>query len=1294
MKAARLLYSLLVFILLATSQGKAQTWDQLNDSFHHYYEKEDFTRALPIAQKIVELARNDYGESNDAYATSLSNLAHTYYKTGNLAAAEDNFLECFNVKLKILEADDNRCLSTAQTLRDIYNERQAWKETERLLTGYLQLLAKKNKQSSKAFVYSLFMRGDSYRVQKQNDRAITDFLGVLKQEKDFSTDTSLLYNTYEALADLYGDVSDLKKGELIFLRHAAFCKAVDGEQSENYVFSLFRLAGFYGRAKKYLESQRALDKVVDWYGKNKGTESEEYLSAYNASMLLLCKLGNYAAADSMMDAQLIRWKNKMGEKSTAFENAVNKAGIIFMQAENHRKAEEYFKYSIDLSRQLNKPELLMNRLNVLDSLYDEKNRTKDRIQVLEEMVTLHEVQQLLTDSVYAAKLLFLGNSYRRTGFSNKAVYLVAKMDSACRKAYREKTTTFIDSRTIIANIYTDAGMLDKADNYYQQSLKLAPIVWKDRKDRYAGLLKVVGEMYSKAGFYKKAEEMFEKAKQWMQESKSTNYNDWSSVLFQLAGIKNNLKKTAEAEAAYQAAIVYAQKDTALLYQYLMITSIFADFLSDNKKFEKADSLYREIARQTANPAKELYNVFLSNLAAWSLSKHQSGDTAESLRLIDSAVHLSKRYYKNEQTWDDGVLFRLSHYYRLTKRYDKAIDYADKFYQRELATPGKDDNSMFAIRIILLFACFQGGQYDKAEEIITAMNKSSLRHLLNNLDAFSDAEKENYIYRKIGNIHLSNSLLLRNKNASATFRKESFNELLLLRSLVLAENRKLLESVISGADTSLQRLYGQWLSVRSELSREYAKPTAQQSNNIPRLEEQAESLQKEMNQKSALLRNRQQRKSITMDDVQNTLGEDEAAIEFISFALANERADTIMYAAHILTKNNPVPVFVPLCTEKQLQKIFDSAGATATSMVSRFYRGVDLGNNNTAFSLGKDLFSLVWAPLEPYLKGINKISYSPAGKLFNIAFHALPADSNHLLMDKYKLHQYFSTKQVVFRSQELAGLTANISAPKSIVLFGNASFSLVRKNVTSPKTIARGSSGFYLPASRGTTGNTWTALPGTAEEVKKIKRLFEVNLPAGQAGRISSKLFVQTAASEENLKALSGNSPQILHIATHGFFLPDPEKKKDEIDQGNKTAYTLANDPLLRSGLILAGGNHVWSGKSPIEGVEDGIATAYEISQLNLSNTELVVLSACETALGDVKGSEGVFGLQRAFKMAGVKKMIVSLWQVPDKETAELMTSFYNYWLKGKAIEQAFAQAQDEMRKKYSPYYWAAFVLVE
>jgi CHAT domain-containing protein len=137
--------------------------------------------------------------------------------------------------------------------------------------------------------------------------------------------------------------------------------------------------------------------------------------------------------------------------------------------------------------------------------------------------------------------------------------------------------------------------------------------------------------------------------------------------------------------------------------------------------------------------------------------------------------------------------------------------------------------------------------------------------------------------------------------------------------------------------------------------------------------------------------------------------------------------------------------------------------------------------------------------------------------------------------------------------------------------------------------------------------------------------------------------------------------------------------------------------MIRSGLILAGGNYAWNtGKPYREDMEDGILTAYEISQMNLSSTELVVLSACETGLGDIQGNEGVYGLQRAFKIAGAKYLIMSLWQVPDYQTQELMTTFYSKWLEGRmAIPEAFRAAQKEMREKYrNPYFWAGFVLVE
>ena len=143
-------------------------------------------------------------------------------------------------------------------------------------------------------------------------------------------------------------------------------------------------------------------------------------------------------------------------------------------------------------------------------------------------------------------------------------------------------------------------------------------------------------------------------------------------------------------------------------------------------------------------------------------------------------------------------------------------------------------------------------------------------------------------------------------------------------------------------------------------------------------------------------------------------------------------------------------------------------------------------------------------------------------------------------------------------------------------------------------------------------------------------------------------------------------------------------------------FKLSDHPMIRSGLILAGANYAWKTGRPLGNREDGILTAYEISQTDLRNTELVVLSACETGLGHIEGNEGVYGLQRAFKIAGAKTLVMSLWQVPDYQTQELMTVFYGKLLTEKLPARlALRAAQDEMRRQhYEPYYWAGFVVVE
>ena len=149
-------------------------------------------------------------------------------------------------------------------------------------------------------------------------------------------------------------------------------------------------------------------------------------------------------------------------------------------------------------------------------------------------------------------------------------------------------------------------------------------------------------------------------------------------------------------------------------------------------------------------------------------------------------------------------------------------------------------------------------------------------------------------------------------------------------------------------------------------------------------------------------------------------------------------------------------------------------------------------------------------------------------------------------------------------------------------------------------------------------------------------------------------------------------------------------------QNKSNKYKLGDDPLLRSGLILSGANATWGKTDSFSTTtEDGILTSYEIANTDLSGCQLVVLSACETGLGDINASEGVFGLQRAFKMAGVKNIIMSLWKVDDNETPKLMNLFYNNCFKGESAHDALQHAQNEMKiNGYAPYYWAGFKLLE
>jgi CHAT domain-containing protein len=209
------------------------------------------------------------------------------------------------------------------------------------------------------------------------------------------------------------------------------------------------------------------------------------------------------------------------------------------------------------------------------------------------------------------------------------------------------------------------------------------------------------------------------------------------------------------------------------------------------------------------------------------------------------------------------------------------------------------------------------------------------------------------------------------------------------------------------------------------------------------------------------------------------------------------------------------------------------------------------------------------------------------------------------------------------------------------------------------------------------------LPGTAGEVREIYRLlkehdWEVEDP-----------YTEADAIEENVKRV--HHPTVLHLATHGYFDEDASLTDEGLFGRPAQPW---QDPMLRSGLYFGGADRALRHEATVDATDDGVLTALEASGLNLHGTELVVLSACNTGLGDATSGEGVLGLRRSLQQAGARSVLMSMWSVPDAPTRELMERFYSNWLSGMDKHSALRSAQLEMKKQTStPYSWGAFVLI-
>ncbi|HBS88755.1 MAG: hypothetical protein A2W91_04230 [Bacteroidetes bacterium GWF2_38_335] len=569
-----------------------------------------------------------------------------------------------------------------------------------------------------------------------------------------------------------------------------------------------------------------------------------------------------------------------------------------------------------------------------------------------------------------------------------------------------------------------------------------------------------------------------------------------------------------------------------------------------------------------------------------------------------------------------------------------------------------------------------GNFEKAREYYFSLSSMNFSDILTNFSFITEKEKELFFSMVSSDFNFFYNFALRNLGYKPDIAGDVFDNVIRSKGLLLKSSTAMRAAILNSGDEVLKKDYYDWTAIKKSIIQNYTLEPEKRDKNLDKLIEKADSIEKVLAKKSFEFSDFNNIQKISWTDVKKSLKPGEAAIEFVHFKYDPVKIvdlEEVKYCALVLTSDSEYPVMIPLCNQKQLQDILGIDAENDINYINNIYGK----KNNTS----RQLYKLIWKPIESKLTGIKRVYVSPSGLLHKISLAAIADENGIFLSDKLDLRIKSNTGNIALEStvSDVLFSDAEITA----AVFGGIDYNLkdsVRKIVE------------------------WEYLDGTKRESENI-----TNLLTGQ--KINVKYFSDKSATEEQFKIMAANS-DLLHIATHGFFFPSPEQLRLESDTANKiteekgdvvfrggargfgVAGFVENDnPLMRSGLVFAGANEVWNATESGEN-EDGVLTAQEVINIDMRKTSMVVLSACETGLGEIVDCEGVYGLQRAFKMAGVKYIVMSLWQVPDKETVEFMTLFYSRLLKLKDIQQAFSETQKEMRKKYDPYFWGAFVLVE
>jgi CHAT domain-containing protein len=789
-------------------------------------------------------------------------------------------------------------------------------------------------------------------------------------------------------------------------------------------------------------------------------------------------------------------------------------------------------------------------------------------------------------------------------------------------------------------LYQSRGQYTKAKPFNEQAVALREK--SENKGMYVVSLNNRAVYFKETGNYTSAEEQFKKA---LSIANSINDNLAKALVNNnLAMTYLDMNKLKDAENYMNASLTEAIKvikENESNYIKLQIN--MANIYRFEKKYNESEQLYLraiDIKEKKLGKHPDLAHL-KKGLAQLYM---EMGKNAEVEKLLQSAYDIDKRKLGENNPATLSIQQELANFYRFNNNPSKSCELLYRVVEKKKEIYGETHPNYIQSLEDLALSQWEFSKIQEAKANYKIVIDNTLNYINTFFNSLNDNEKTLYWEKTNTRLQRFYSFVLANYKLNEEtiddgLLTQFYTTLINTKGFLLNNSSKIRNIISTSTDESLKTTYNRWLETKENLNRAFQlskEELAQEKINIDSLKTKADALERELSQKSSVFKEGTENTIVTNETIQKQLKANEAAIEIIQLSTYKNGFTNNGNYIGLVIKSNSIKL-ITICNSD-----------TITKAVTAFRdKTINQKPENEAYAP-------TWKQLDEHLNGITKLYLSLDGAYHQLSINALLDDNKKYLADKYSILFVGNTKDIVDVKK-----TENLSIkPKSAFLIGNPSY---------------GKSGAI------------EQLPGTEAEVKNITKLLTTY-------KVKTTTLYGANATEAKVKDI--NSPSILHIATHGYFLADLSQMETNKVLGVDISAAKEN-PLLRSGVLLANCDNVFDENyHPSPNSENGILTAYEAMSLNLDKTDLVVLSACETGLGAVKQGEGVYGLQRAFLIAGAKSIIMSLWSVSDEATMQLMTLFYTNYAKSGNKQQAFGEAIKQLKIKYKePFYWSAFVML-